>query len=62
MWNVQDNKFEMDLAKVVDGQDPSVCTKQSVLSITAKFFNPLGMISSVIVQCCARVTLDGMDN
>ena len=49
-WNVQDDKFEMNLAKIIDHQDPSICTKRVVLSITAKFFDPLGLISPVILQ------------
>ena len=58
MWNVQDNKF--DLAKVVDGQDPSVCTKQSVLSITAKFFQPSrNDISYCSVLCKSNLGWDG---
>ena len=49
-WNVHDDKFEMNLAKIIDYQDPSICTKRIVLSITAKFFDPLGLISPVILQ------------
>ncbi len=49
-WNVHDDKFEMDLARIVANHDPNNCTKQIVLSIAVKFFDPLGLISSVVLQ------------
>ena len=49
-WNVQDDKFEMDLAKIVANHDPNNFTKRIVLSIAAKFFDPLGLILPVVLQ------------
>jgi hypothetical protein len=49
-WNVLNDEFEINLANVVAGYDPKSCTKRIVLSITAKFYDPLGLISPVILQ------------
>ena len=38
------------MANVVAGYDPKSCTKRIVFSITAKFYDPLGLISPVILQ------------
>ena len=39
-WNVQDDKFEMNVAKIIGHQDPSICT--NCVKHHSKVFRPSG--------------------
>ena len=49
-WDTRTDKFVIDLDKVIADIDPNVVTKRMVLSVAAKFYDPLGLISPAILQ------------
>ena len=48
-WNLAEDTFVLKLSKVVDFARDLEPTKQNVLRIAAKLFDPLGLISPVMV-------------
>ena len=49
-WNVSEDRFEFDLGSIAQAMDVTTPTKRDVVSITAKFFDPLGVICPVTIQ------------
>ena len=45
-WNVASDNLQFDIGEVVTAMENSEPTKRSVVSATAKFFDPLGIVSS----------------
>ena len=48
-WDVGQDKFQLDIGDVALMIEDSEPTKRSVVSISARFFDPLGIISPVTV-------------
>ena len=49
-WNMVADDFEFDLTKVSNNESVAVITKCSILSMIAKLFDPLGLVSPIIVS------------
>ena len=49
-WNYDQDRLEFDLSTIAQSVSSAAPTKRDVVSITAKFFDPLGIVSPVIVQ------------
>ncbi|XP_028397220.1 uncharacterized protein LOC114521030 [Dendronephthya gigantea] len=50
IWNTYTDELIMDFAKVLSDADLNNVTKRIILSTAAKFFDPLGLISPVILM------------
>ena len=49
-WNVAEDQLHFDVSSIAQAMDTTVPTKRDVVRITAKFFDPLGVICPVIIQ------------
>ena len=49
-WNMVADEFEFDLTKVSNNESGAVITKRSILSMIAILFDPLGLVSPIIVS------------
>ena len=49
-WDTSSDKLLINLSKVIAGVDPCVATKRVVLSVAAKFYVPVGLISPTVFQ------------
>ena len=50
IWNTSTDKLKIDLTKILDDVNYSHVTKRTVLSTTAKFYDPLGLISPIVLM------------
>ena len=49
-WNTTTDVLTIDLTKILTGVNADVVTKRIILSTTAKFYDPLGFISPVVLM------------
>ena len=50
IWNTSTDQLKIDLTKILDGVNHSNVTKRIILSTTAKFYDPLGLISPIVLM------------
>ena len=50
IWNTSTDQLKIDLTKILDGVNHSKVTKRIILSTTAKFYDPLGLISPIVLM------------
>ena len=50
LWDNEADLLKFDLEEVLMNMNTDVLTKRMILGTTAKFFDPLGLISPVILQ------------
>jgi hypothetical protein len=50
IWNTSTDQLKIDLTKVLDDVSPKDVTKRIILSTTAKFYDPLGLISPIVLM------------
>ena len=50
IWYTSTDELKIDVTKVLDDVNYSDVTKRTVLSTTAKFYDPLGLISPVVLM------------
>ena len=48
-WNIREDTFEFDISELASMMEDLDPTKRSIVSITAKFFDPLGVLSPVTI-------------
>ena len=50
IWNTSTDQLKIDLTKILTGVNHSNVTKRIILSTTAKFYDPLGLISPIVLM------------
>ncbi|XP_022810145.1 uncharacterized protein LOC111347153 [Stylophora pistillata] len=49
-WNFVEDQLKFDIGSIVKQASESIPTKKNIASIAAKFYNPIGFLSPVVVQ------------
>ena len=65
-WNTEDDYFSFDALQIIEYLKSFPPTKRSILKISAKIFDPIGLISPITMNfktwfqelCCSKVDWD----